>query len=96
MKRPSRFGVVTMDGRSSRVVYSCNVPNCGRIFTRKSDVERHNREVHDPTQFLCPVISGERHMISFHRPSRLKDHIERSHPQVSCLILNSSQKVTRD
>ncbi|KFY41745.1 hypothetical protein V495_04813 [Pseudogymnoascus sp. VKM F-4514 (FW-929)] len=60
--------------------YVCTHKSCTRkIFSNKSGLERHKREVHSPQQFKCPVPSCSRSKAGFHRRYNLDMHQRRVH-----------------
>jgi len=60
--------------------YTCSNPGCGgATFGDKAGLQRHDREQHGDTNFLCPVPICPRHTRGFPRKRNLETHITARH-----------------
>ena len=67
--------------------YTCNV--CGKSYLRRSGMRRHQREDHEASlcMYGCDFEWG--------RPYRLKEHLERWHPDVNIDVVLGEAVRTR-
>ena len=65
--------------RRSRCRWYCHEPSCLKSFTRRSDLKRHQKSVHNPQVYLCGCCQNERRESTFSRPDKVKEHQRNSH-----------------
>ncbi|KAF4620152.1 hypothetical protein G7Y89_g14668 [Cudoniella acicularis] len=68
---------MTTEWNSSR--HDCPVDGCTTTFSRKSNIPRHQQEVHSPPS-RCPFPGCE---FSIRRKARLAEHVEKRHPELA-------------
>ncbi|KAL8857791.1 MAG: hypothetical protein Q9178_005691 [Gyalolechia marmorata] len=64
--------------------FPCSVPDCDKAFGRKGDLQRHLKSHQSgPRSYNC-VADGcpRRGMKGFWRRDKLKDHLDRKHPEI--------------
>src|SRR5437667_3664045 len=63
----------------SRCRWYCQESNCSKSFTRRSDLKRHQKSVHNPQVYLCGCCQNEKRESTFSRRDKVKEHQRNSH-----------------
>lgn len=59
--------------------FYCKIPSCNKSFTRKADLQRHHKSLHDPYLIFCGCCENKSGTFSSSRMDKFQDHQRKVH-----------------